>query len=187
MSPLVGYDYRVRLWITLRRLWSKRKARRGGPHSIVLLLRKYHFFSSSEIEAAGKAGWGVTFDGVEDPMYFVVQSGGITLLKAGKHAVNVLQADSTYLGNSSDIVSRLPHEGQQIAWKAHTAWASVDIIDPHSEIKKVDVYATLARLALFLGDENCCGIYLPAEGIMMPNDGTAEEGLRSLIRKEAFR
>jgi hypothetical protein len=35
-----------------------------------------------------------------------------------------------------------------------------------------------------LGDPNCAAIFMPVESIMMPNDGTAEEGLRLLINKE---
>jgi hypothetical protein len=42
----------------------------------------------------------------------------------------------------------------------------------------------LARFALQLGDANCCAIYFPEEGWMMPDDGNAEEALRRLI--EAF-
>jgi hypothetical protein len=40
------------------------------------------------------------------------------------------------------------------------------------------------KLALQLGDPNCTAIFVPVKNIMMPNDGTAEEGLRLLINKE---
>ena len=47
-----------------------------------------------------------------------------------------------------------------------------------------DAYASLAKLALQLGDPNCTAIYLPTKNVMMPNDGAAEQGLRLLINKE---
>jgi hypothetical protein len=39
-------------------------------------------------------------------------------------------------------------------------------------------------LALQFGDPNCTTIFVRVKNIMMPNDGTAEEGLRLLINKE---
>jgi len=42
----------------------------------------------------------------------------------------------------------------------------------------------LAKLALQLGDPNCAAIFVPIKNLMMPNDGTAEQGLRLLINKE---
>ncbi len=33
---------------------------------------------------------------------------------------------------------------------------------------------------------NCAAVFLPDKNIMMPNDGTAEEGLRLLINKRMF-
>jgi len=47
-----------------------------------------------------------------------------------------------------------------------------------------EAYAALATLALQLGDPNCAAIFVPIKNIMMPNDGTAERGLRMLINKE---
>jgi hypothetical protein len=37
---------------------------------------------------------------------------------------------------------------------------------------------------LQLGDPNCAAIFVPLKNIMMPNDGTADEGLRLLINQE---
>ena len=51
-------------------------------------------------------------------------------------------------------------------------------------VPDAEAYASLAKLALRLGDPNCTAIFVPVKNIMMPNDGTAEEGLRLLINKE---
>jgi hypothetical protein len=76
----------------------------------------------------------------------------------------------------------LPREEQQIAWRQHKGWASFDMLN--NGVQRVDAYAVLAKFALQLGDENCVGVYLPNLEIFMPNDGTAEEGIRMLVRKE---
>ncbi|HEY1964927.1 MAG TPA: hypothetical protein VGG59_08350 [Acidobacteriaceae bacterium] len=76
----------------------------------------------------------------------------------------------------------MPREEQQIAWRQHKGWASFDMLN--NGVQRVDAYAVLAKFALQLGDENCVGVYLPNLEIFMPNDGTAEEGIRMLVRKE---
>lgn len=172
----------------LRNFWSKGQHEGEDPYSIVLLLREPHFFTSDEIEVAGKRGFGISFDGNEDPMYFVSQSGKITFIKAGKHVVHVIHAKTPYLDEPKvEVANQLPQPEQKEAWLAHSAWAALDLINLRKEISKSDAYSTLAKFALHLGDSNCTGIYLPSEQVMMPNDGTAEEGLRFLIRKELFR
>jgi hypothetical protein len=174
------------VWAWLKKVGSRKKDNAEDPYSIVLLLREPHFFTSSELEAAGERGFDIKFDGKQDPMYFVSQTGPITFLKAGKHAMHFLHARTPYLEPKDQVARKLPREEQRIAWMAHSAWASVDMLNRRSDIPKREAYSTLARFVLFLGDANCSGIYLPGEQIMMPNDGTAEEGLRLMIRKEFF-
>jgi hypothetical protein len=151
-------------------------------HSLVLLLREPRFVLKAEVEKAAEAGWGKRFDGQEDTMYFVVQQGKITMIKAGIYAVHLVQANQPYLGDPQDVAKQLPREEQRVAWRQHTAWASFDLLN--NDVERVDAYAALAKFALQLGDENCAGIYLPNLEIFMPNDGTAEEGVRMLVRRE---
>jgi hypothetical protein len=73
------------------------------------------------------------------------------------------------------------------AWTEHHACAFLDLFNDFSSRSRVadaEAYASLAKLALQLGDSNCTAIFLPIRNIMMPNDGTAEEGLRLLINKK---
>jgi hypothetical protein len=160
------------------------KKRDKDPYSIVMLLRKPHFFSETELEQAGERGWGKRFDGKEDPMYFVSQTGTITFLKAGKYAVHLIHASRPYLDSTPEVMKQLPQPEQRQAWQEHTAWAAFNLLN--DDVPKGDAYATLAQFVLQLGDANCSGIHFPEENIMMPNDGTAEQGLRMLIRKELF-
>jgi len=152
------------------------------PDSLFLLLRQPHFFSLAEVQQAGERGWSKRFDGTEDPMCFVTQNGGVTFIKAGALVINLLQSGTPYLEDVEYVAKQLPREEQKRAWLAHSAWAALDNLN--RKIAKADSYAGLARFALNLSDLNCAGIYLPKEQVMMPNDGTAEEGLHLIIRKE---
>jgi hypothetical protein len=60
-----------------------------------------------------------------------------------------------------------------------------DLSRSERRIPDADAYALLAKLAPQLGDPNCTATFVPDKNIMMPNDGTAEQGLRLLINKGA--
>lgn len=157
--------------------------------SIVIMQRKAHRFSEEELTAAGERGWGKKFDGKEDPMYFV--SAGhpaLTVVKAGPHIVRVTSFPTRYTDDDEYALSQLPQPEQKKAWSDHHAYALLDLFNDRSSKSRVipdaDAYASLAKLALQLGDPNCTAIFVPIKNIMMPNDGTAEQGLRLLINKE---
>ena len=159
------------------------------PRSIVIMQRNTHRFSEDELRSAGERGWGKKFDGKEDPMYFV--SGdhpALTVLKTGPHVIRVTCVPRRYADNDEYALSQLPRPEQKKAWTEHHACAFLDFFnDLSSTSRRVpdqDAYASLAKLALQLGDPNCKAIYLPVKNMMMPNDGTAEQGLRLLINKE---
>jgi hypothetical protein len=174
----------VNLLRPLKRLWKRQKAE-AGPLSIVLLQRESHLFTREELEQAGERAWGKKFGGDEDPMYFVAQTGAVTFVKAGSDVMNVLQARQPYLEKSAEVLRELPEAAQRRAVLEHNAWAAIDSLT--SRGTKAEVYACLAGLALQLGNENCCGVFLPAENLLAANDGSAEKMLHMLMRKEIFR
>jgi len=156
--------------------------------SIVIMQRKAYRFSEEELQAAGERGWGKKFDGKEDPMYFVSASHAIlTVVKAGPHIIRVTSVPNRYAGDDKYALSQLPRPEQKKAWTEHHACTFLDFFNDFSSestiILDADAYASLAKLALQLGDPNCTAIFVPIKNIMMPNDGTAEEGLRLLINK----
>lgn len=172
------------IWRLLRRGQERIGKKDDKFRSIVLLQRSWRILSENEIKVASEKGWSRSFDGKEDPMYFVVQKGPVILIKAGRLGVNVLQAREPYLGNPEEIAVQLPREEQQVAWRQHHSWISFDLLNKEAVSRK-EAFSALAKFALGLGDENCTGIYLPSERIFAPNSGgEAEEVLRLLIRKE---
>jgi len=160
------------------------------PRSIVILQRKVHRFSEEELRAAGERGWGRKFDGKEDPMYFVsADLPAVTVVKAGPHIIRVTIFPCRYAEDDEYALSQLPQPEQRKAWIEHQAYALLDLFNDLSansgkKIRDTEAYASLARLTLQLGDENCAAIFLPDKNLMMPNDGSAEQGLRLLINKE---
>lgn len=159
--------------------------------SIVIMQRKVHRFTEQELRAAGERGWRKKFDGKEDPMYFVsADHAGMTVVKAGPHVLRVMSLSGRYVDDDEYALSQLPRPEQKKAWNEHHAHTLLDLFNDLSSAKKkvpdADAYASLAQLALNLSDPNCTAIFVPDKNIMMPNDGTAEEGLRLLIGKALF-
>jgi hypothetical protein len=165
------------------------KAPSTEMRSIVIMQRKAHQFSEEELRAAGERGWVRKFDGKADPMYFVVANHDVlTIVKAGPYAIRVTCVPSRYTDDDEYALSQLPRPEQKKAWIEHSACAFLDLFnDLSGESKRIpdaEAYASLAKLALQLGDPNCTAIFVPIKNIMMPNDGTSEQGLRLLINKE---
>jgi hypothetical protein len=162
-----------------------------GMRSIVIMQRKAHRFTEEELQAAGERGWERKFDGKEDPMYFVsADQAALTVVKAGPHVMRVTSLPCRYVEDDEYALSQLPQPEQKEAWKEHNAHALLELFNDLSRAEKritdADAYASLAKLALHLGDPNSAAIFIPDRNIMMPNDGTAEEGLRLLINKALF-
>ncbi len=174
----------LKLWQRLKRIWTMPGKDQDMPYSIVLLLRTRRMFSQEELQTASERGWDRSFDGQADPMYFVVQKKAITMIKVGAHLLTLLHANQTYLGDPEEVCKQLPREEQRKAWLDHQAWVSLDFLN--LELPKAEAYETLARLAEQLVDGNCSAVCLPEEQIVMPNDGTAEEGLRFIIARQLF-
>lgn len=146
-------------------------------------------FSKEELQAAGERGWKKRFDGTE-PMYFVSSQPPIlTVIKAGLHIIRLTHVPRRFSDDDTYALSQLPEPEQKKAWNEHSAFVCLEFFNDLSRkeerVSDKEVYATLARLAVELGDENCAAIYLQTRkrNVMMPNDGSAEEGLRLLMNR----
>jgi hypothetical protein len=100
----------------------------------------------------------------------------------------VTSVPGRYADDDEYALSQLPQPEQKKAWSEHSACVFLDLFNDLSSrsraIPDAEAYALMAKLALQLGDSNCTAIFVPIKNIMMPNDGTAEQGLRLLINKE---
>jgi hypothetical protein len=178
----------MKLMNIFKSLFGKaRSSEEGEMRYIVIMQRKAHRFSDEELRAAGERGWGKKFDGIDDPMYFVSANDPLPLVKAGPHIIQVTSVPSRYAEDDQYALSQLPQPEQKKAWIEHRACTYLGLFNDLEStiIPDAEAYASLARLALQLGDPNCTAIFVPIKNIMMPNDdGAAEQGLRFLINKE---
>lgn len=171
--------------------WRRGEAdSKNDPFSIVLLVRTPYLFSEAELQAAAERGWGRSFDGKNDAMWFVSVSNPLTVLKAGKYIVQLIQSKQPYSDDAEESAQNLPREEQKKAWFQHRAWYSLELWNgekaSRKSISKKEAYAVLAKFALQLGDSNCSAIYFPKEGWMLPNDGSAEAELNRLSKAFSF-
>ena len=112
----------------------------------------------------------------------------LVIVKAGHYVIRLSHISGRYSDDDRLALSRLPQEEQKQAWKEHHGFVQLELFnDLSSSDKRIpgkEAFAALAELALQLGDANCTGVYIPGENIMMPNDGTLEEGLRMMVKHE---
>lgn len=78
---------------------------------------------------------------------------------------------------------RQGHEGNQVrqrVWERHQGWLAVDYPEgpriPESEWPSC--YKLLFLMANQLWNENCLGLYLPAQGVTIPNQGDMISSIR---------
>ncbi len=174
----------MRLRSLWARLWRKPEpqAEETPLRSIVLLLRKPYHFSKEELQGAAEAAWERSFDGQADATYFVFDQAPLTIVKVGGNVLQILQGNNPYLPHTPEVLKQLYQPEQKRAFMEHFAWVSIDSWNFDSP--RQEVYQPLARLAQKLSGENCAAVFLPGENILMPNDGTAEQGLWLFIRGE---
>ena len=157
------------------------------PRAIVIMQRKLQHYSEGDLRTAGERGWSRKFDGEVDSMYFVSVHSALTVVKAGSHIIRVTSVPTRYADDDEFALAHLPQAEQKKAWNEHRACTFLDLFNDlagESRIPDPEAYASLAKLALGLDDTNCTAIFLPMKNMMFPNDGTAEQGLRLLIKKE---
>jgi hypothetical protein len=170
-------------------LGMKSKPEKSDPRSLVILQRTAHQFTKQELQTAAERGWGRRFDGEEDPMYFVAADHAIlTVVKAGPHLIRISFMPKRYVDDDKYALSQLPQPEQKKAWNEHHAVTVLeffnDLSSKEQRVPDPEAYASLATLGLQLGDSNCTAIFVPIKNMMFPNDGTAEEGLRLMIKKK---
>lgn len=145
-----------------------RKSENEGPTSVVLLLRKPHFFTSGELRVAAEKAFRRNFESGKNSRHFIVQEGWVTFIKVGPHVLNLLHKAAPYRElDDTDLKEFLPEEERQEAWRAHHAWCAIDYWN--QDIDEETKYCVLAALAAEMVDENCSGVWVPKESSFIPN------------------
>jgi hypothetical protein len=127
---------------------------------MVLLQREAHIFSVEELRLAAERAWHTSFAGTEEgSMHCVVQSGKVTLMKAGPHLLNFFYFAAPYVEKP---------KRQRRGWPNYLACAGVDYLN-HSVSVELG-YCVLSKLVAEMLDGNCAGVYIPRERRLLPND-----------------
>ena len=151
------------------------------PVSMVMLLRESRVFGLDRLRGAGEMAFGVPFSDDKESKHFVIQVSLFTLMKVGRHTLSFLQYAKPYLDEQSrEFGAALPKESQRKAWEQHAAWTALDYVKGGADLDLE--YAVLAKLCLQLNDENCTGVFLPRENILVPNDGSLVAYLQRVAR-----
>jgi hypothetical protein len=114
---------------------------------------------------------------------------GISIAEGTSRGSWIIQASDLLFGLRSGR-SRWPEPVQERnaarrrAWEQHRAWLSVDYVEgshtPPSEWPSC--YKLLFLVVHQLWDENCCGFYLPAQEVTVPNVGDLISSIRWAAR-----
>jgi len=137
--------------------------------SIVLLLRKPQAYDQEELRLAAQRAWGVPFETKTGEGNFVIKSGHLSVMKAGRHLLSFPSAAQRYSGDPRKKLKQLPRS-QRHVWVQHRAWVAVDYLKGGKD--RPLEYGVLARIAVEMLTDNCVGVFLPESGAFVPNDGT---------------
>jgi hypothetical protein len=138
------------------------------PVSMVLLLRESRFPTRDQLRSAAGRAFGTSFAGGQESQHCVVQETLFTLMKTGPHTLSFLNYTKVY--GDPNFGRSLPKASQQQAWAEHTAWIAVDYVKGGVDV--LLEYGVLAKLCAEMLDANCVGLYMPREGVFIPNDGS---------------
>jgi uncharacterized protein YegJ (DUF2314 family) len=163
------------LWNQIRRLFG-----RGHQFiSIVVLLKVPRKLDELELRGAVERAWNVTLGDDSEPNNFVVMNGPVRLVQVKGHFFNVLSAARPYIEKREAFASKLRDLRVKAAVLEHSAWMSVDYHGSGaSRLSKDDKYAATAKLVAELLDDDCLGICLPDEDVVIGNNIELKQVLR---------
>jgi hypothetical protein len=162
----------------LRGLFRREKIDDDLPCSIVMLLRSPFAMSKEVLEIAASKAYRVPYNGSRE-MYFVVRSPQLTVVKAGRSVIKVLEMVGPYFDDPPEVARGFADSRLESAWREHRAWIAFDLLN--RDVSKKHAYQVLSALVAQLMDARCSGIYLPKENqFTIQSDGSAAMHLRKL-------
>lgn len=109
---------------------------------------------------------------------------GVSIARGPQRGSWIIQVSDVLFGLRSGS-SRYPENvseanaTRQRAWDQHRAWLAIDYGERQTpESEWPSCYKLLFLMVLQLWDENCCGFYLPAHRVTVPNVGDLISSIR---------
>ncbi|HEX4036811.1 MAG TPA: hypothetical protein VHX37_02025 [Acidobacteriaceae bacterium] len=144
--------------------------------SVVLLLIAPRAIAKEDALLCAARAWG----GIEN---------GLSIASGTHRGSWIIQVSAVLFGLRSgrsrwpEPVSE-PSAARQRVWEQHRAWLAVDYAEgAHTpETEWPSCYKLLFLMVHQLWDENCCGLYLPAQKVTVPNVGDLISSIRWAAR-----
>jgi len=177
----------MRLAQRVRRLLMKLKGKDPDFISVVLFLREPRVPSQEVLEQALERAW-PTEAQQKDSGKFVVMNGPLILVKAQGNLFTIASGSRPYIQDPEVFAKRIKDLRVREAVLQHKAWISVDNLAGSRPIE-ADMdgqYAQAAKLAAELVNEDCLGICLPGEDVIVASSLSVMVGLRNFRSVREF-
>jgi len=171
----------------IRRMLMKLKGKDPDFISVVLLLRKPLAISQNALEEAVRRAWSPK-PATDEQDNFVVMNPPVVLVKAQGSLFNICAVPQPYINSVQEFASGIKDLRIKDAVLQHKAWISVDYV-PGQRPVETDTdsqYAQAAKLAAELVNEDCLGICLPGEEVIVASSLSVVEGLRNFRTAREF-
>src|SRR6266850_774834 len=111
----------------------------------------------------------------------VVMQGPLGIVTFEKRIFHTINSERPYVENRERMARELKEMRQQKVIREHTAWMSVDLLQPENPdvAEKAACYRRLCSLAAQFVDGLCLGVYFTEDGYLRPNDSTLRDALVS--------
>jgi hypothetical protein len=177
----------MRLAQRVRRLLMKLKGKDPDFISVVLFLREPRVPSQGVLEQVLERAW-PTEAQQKDSDKFVVMNGPLILVKAQGNLFTIASGSRPYIQDPEVFAKRIKDLRVREAVLQHKAWISVGNLAGSRPIE-ADMdrqYAQAAKLAAELVNEDCLGICLPGEEVIVASSLGVMEGLRNFRSVREF-
>jgi len=147
--------------------------------SVVVLLRRPGALTQDMLHDAAVRAWGREFSPEDNE--FVAMQGPLGFVAFEKRTFHTINCDRPYVEDRERMARKLKEMRQQKVIREHTAWISVDSLQPENPdvTEKAECYQRLCSLSAQFVDGLCLGVYFTEDGYLRPNDSTLRDALVS--------
>ncbi len=172
----------------LRNLFRRTRASQEDSEplvSIVLLLREQRDLPEDVLRQAAARAWGPEFSG-EESGNFVVGGPFFNMVKIRGLMLQVLVAARPYVDDPERAAKSIAELRCRKVMAEHTAWISVDCNSGSAppSVTMQEKFSLIGGLAAELLNSNCTGLYVPWNNMLIPNEESLPDRLRTFASLE---
>ena len=156
--------------------------------AIVILLRKLsHPVTEERLKGAAGRAWNVDWNDPSQKAHVIAKK-NVTFVTIEGHMLNVVSAARPYIKQREEIARDEPNPSVRETILNHNGWLSVDYVagSKPKASTMVERYRWVAKLAAELVDEECLGICIPEEEVIVPASAELRNSLREFGTVRGF-